>query len=440
MTTGPRPPFPTAPRPPRTASAARRPRGRLRTAAALACVGAALLSGCGLLPGHGDEDEGPVTVMTWAPQKSAGTNLPGMTATARAVERWVNAQGGINGRQLRVLTCDERGDAVAAASCARRAVREKAVAVVGSYSEHGDAVLSPLAIAGIPYIGGYGITPEEFTDPVSYPVNGGLPALLAGQGGQLAGACAKVSLVRPDTIVGDPWARLMGIGLAAHGGTVADLPVSADLSDYTPQAQQALDRARTAPGGRGCVTAVLGGRTATFFDSFRRLRPEGPGVRISSVLGSVDQALLDRSGGASGPYEGASVTGWYPAADDPRWEPMREVVKKYAFGDNRVDPSDAGVQTTWVAYTVLRAAVASLKDGPVTAATVRKALDSGLNVTTGGLTPTLNWRTGEARTVIDYPRMINPRVTYQTVHEGRLQAPTEGPTTTDTTKTLETAR
>ncbi|MFE9248664.1 ABC transporter substrate-binding protein [Streptomyces sp. NPDC007088] len=439
MTTGPRRPFPAAPRPPGAAPAARRGRTRLRTAAALACAGAALLSGCGLLPGGADAD-GPVTVMTWAPQKSSGTKLPGMTATARAVERWVNARGGINGRRLRVLTCDERGDAVAAAGCARRAVRERAVAVVGSYSEHSEAVLSPLAIAGIPYVGGYGITPAEFTDQISYPVNGGLPALLAGAGGQLAGTCAKVALVRPDTLVGDPWARLLGTGLAAHGGTAVDLPVSTDLSDYTPQAQQALRQARTAPPGRGCVAAVLGGRTATFFDSFRRLAPEGPGVRISSVLGSVDQALLDRSGGASGPYEGADVTGWYPAADDPRWEPMREVVKKYAFGDNRVDPADAGVQTTWVAYTVLRAAVASLKNGPVTAATVRKALDNGLSVPTGGLTPTLNWRTGEARTVIGYPRMINPRVTFQTVREGRLSAPEKGPTTTDTTKTLESAR
>ena len=67
--------------------------------------------------------------------------------------------------------------------------------------------------------------------------------------------------------------------------------------------------------------AVLGDRTETFFDSFRRLEPtDDPKVRISSVLGSVDQPLIDRTGGSTGPFEGAYVTGWYPVAGDARWD------------------------------------------------------------------------------------------------------------------------
>ncbi len=68
------------------------------------------------------------------------------------------------------------------------------------------------------------------------------------------------------------------------------------------------------------------------------------------------------------------------------------MIRAEAFGDNRIDPADAGVQTTWIAYTVLRQAVESLGDGEVTADTVSAALDGGLKVTTGNLTPTLRWK------------------------------------------------
>lgn len=418
-------------------------RGALPAVTGLALL-ALLGSGCGLLPGSGDEDRAPVTVMTWAPQGTDGTDEPGMTAMARAYERWTNAHGGIDGRKLRVLTCNEGNDAVKAASCARRAVKEKAVAVVGSYSEQDTAVFSPLSIAGIPYIGGYGVTPEEFANPVSYPVNGGLPALLAGQGEQLSRSCGKVSLVRPDSMAADDWIRVLNAGLSrAEGVRAVDVPASPKLSDYTDQATKARAALQDAPGGKGCVTAVLGDHTATFFDSFRRLPPQEPPLAVSSVLGSVDQGVLDSSGGASGPYEGAAVTGWYPPPQDPAWAPLRKVIKEQAFGDNRVDATDAGVQTTWIAYEVLRKAVEAQKDGPVTAAKVRESLDRGLKVSTGGLTPTLSWQQGTEdsidSTVIGFPRMINPRVTFQTVREGRLVPPSTGPKTSDTAATLEKA-
>ena len=150
-----------------------------RAGALAAC--AALVAGCGVVPGvTGGSGDDTITVMTWAPENTGATNKPGMPAFAEAYGRWVNAHGGLGGRPLRVLTCDEHDDAVAAARCARRAVAENAVAVVGSYSQHGDAFLPTLEAAGIPYIGGYGLTHDEFTSPLSYPVNGGQPALLAG--------------------------------------------------------------------------------------------------------------------------------------------------------------------------------------------------------------------------------------------------------------------
>jgi len=170
------------------------------------------------------------------------------------------------------------------------------------------------------------------------------------------------------------------------------------------------------------VVAALGDRTGTFMDSFRRTRQQFPRVRTASVLGSVDQSVIDATGGRSGPYEGSYVTGWYPVSTDKRWDQMRSVINKEAFGDNRVDPTDVGVQTTWIAYTVLRKAVESLGGGEVSAQTVRRALDKGLRVGTGGLTPVLSWRFQDMLADSDFPRLVNADVTCQTVRSGRLTA------------------
>ncbi|GKQ36599.1 lipoprotein [Streptomyces sp. A012304] len=377
--------------------------------------------------------------MTWAPEGTGATNMPGMPAFARAYARWVNANGGLNGRKLSVLTCNEHNDAVSAAKCARRAVKEDAVAVVGSYSQHSDAFFPHLEGAGIPYIGGYGVTDAEFTSPLSYPVNGGQPTLLAGLGKELATVCGPVALIRPDTIAGDTLPTMLNAGLTAgdHDPS-SDQRAAEDATEYSAQAEEALEKTADGTADRkGCVVPALGDRTSTFMDSFRRTREDFPAVRTATVLGSVDQSVIDSSGGASGPYEGAYVTGWYPVASDPRWEAMKKVISEEAFSDTRIDAGDTGVQTTWIAYSVFRAAVDALGDGEVTAHTVRRALDDGLKVSTGGLTPTLRWEFTDQLASIGFPRLVNANVTLQTVKRGRLVAAKQG--FVDTTKTLETA-
>ncbi|MFF1274013.1 ABC transporter substrate-binding protein [Streptomyces marokkonensis] len=411
--------------------------GALTTGVLVAC--ASLAAGCGIVPGAtGGSGDETVTVMTWAPDDTNATNKPGMPAFAQAYARWVNSQGGINGRRLNVLTCNEKNDTVTAARCARRAVDEKAVAVVGSYSQYADSFLPTLEAAGIPYIGGYGITNDEFTSPLSYPVNGGQPALLAGLGRTLADICGPVTLVRPDTIVGDQLPPLLDSGLKAGGHAPAgDQRAVEAATAYDSQVGRALERATAEPGEEGCVVPALGDRTGTFMDSFRRARGDRPDVRTATVLGSVDQSAIDASGGASGPYEGSYVTGWYPAAGDPAWDGMKKVIEQEAFGDNRIDAADAGVQTTWIAYTVFRQTVESLGDGEVTADTVSGALDGGLKVTTGGLTPTLQWKFQDELAAVGFPRLVNAHVTLQVVEKGRLVAAREG--FTDVTKTLRDA-
>ncbi|MFG2226908.1 ABC transporter substrate-binding protein [Streptomyces sp. NPDC048644] len=440
-----------SPRPsPHTSSAAR--------ASMVACTAviASLLSGCGSLPGASGAsgEKEPVTVMTWAPEGTDTTNMPGMPAMAQTYARWVNADGGIAGHPLKVLTCNDGNDSAGATRCAQRAVDRGAVAVVGSYSQFGRSFISPLEVKGIPFIGGYGASDEEFESPLSYPVNGGQASLLAGNGRQLASNCERVALVRPDTIQGDQMPSLLNSGLQqGHRAPVTDIRAPEDGTDYATEVRRALDDVGADPavygtarnGGEApgsCVTASLGDHTDAFFDSFRRLQEERPQVHVASVLGSVGQSLVNRTGGRSGPLEGAYLTGWYPVASDPRWNPMRKVINDHAFGDNRIDPADQGVQTTWIAYTVLRSLVEQLDAKgieEITSPALQKLLDRGDHaIDTGGLTPKLRWQADDMLAVQDFPRIVNGMVTYQTVADGQVLAASDG--FVNVTRTLERRR
>ncbi|MGC5566826.1 ABC transporter substrate-binding protein [Streptomyces sp. FR-108] len=406
------------------------PKARALLAGALTvCLSTAV--GCGVVPGVTGDDT--ITVMTWAPEKTKTTNKPGMPALAKAYARWVNSHGGLNGRKLKVLTCNDHNDTVAAANCARRAAAENVVAVVGSYSQHARSFLGPLEAAGIPYLGGYGVTDDEFTSPLSYPVNGGQPSLLVGLGQQLAGSCGPVTLVRPDTIAGDELPVLLDSGLTASGHRASvDQRAAEDATEFSGHAQRALQRVTKDPREEGCVVPALGDRTDTFMDSFRRTREDYPTVRTASVLGSIDQSMIDTTGNT---YEGSYVTGWYPASSDERWDPMREVIREEAFGDNRIDASDPGVQTTWIAYTVLKKAIESLGDDDVSARSLRRTLDDGLKIDTGGLTPPLNWNFQDLIASSTFARLVNADVTFQVVREGKLVTERKG--FVNVSKTLE---
>lgn len=391
----------------------------VREAWQLAAAAAALLglvAGCGTIIGSLGDHADPIVVMTWAPVETKATNQSGMLGMAEAFAKSINDRGGLAGRKIKALTCNEGNERLKAAACAEKAVNAGAVAVIGSYSQFASAFMPILENAGIPYIGGYGLTTEEFTSPLSYPVNGGIPALLAGNGRQLADYnCGHVSLVRPDTASGDLLPSFLDAGLeAGHLGPAADIRAPDDANDYTTQAKRAVGTDALG----SCVTAVLGDHTDAFFDSYRRL--DTTNTRLASVLGSFQQSLVDSTGGASGPLEGVFATGWYPPITDARWDRMREAVRTYAFGDSRIDTAAPGEQTTWLAYTVFASVTRSLGDGHIDAKAVKRALDATKGVDTGGLTPKLSWRTQDLLALSDYPRMVNTAVTYQVVRSGQL--------------------
>ncbi|AUG79195.1 hypothetical protein CFP65_4448 [Kitasatospora sp. MMS16-BH015] len=393
-------------------------RGRSRRSplalAAAAALLPALLSACGGPAEATDAQD--VSVMTWAPSGTGSADRPGMTDLAQAVGRELAAKGGLAGHPVHVLTCNEENTADGATACAQQAVDAHVIAVVGSSSQYGTSFMSLLETAGIPYLGGYGLSSPEYSSPLSYPVAGGLPALVAGNGRQLVAAgCKSVSLVRPDTRAGDSLFGFLAAALAPDRVGLTDVKAPEKSNDYTAVVQQAVGDDR--PGH--CVTSALGAEpTANLLDPYRRLKPRN--TVFASVIGSVQQSVVDSTGGDGGPLAGAYVTGWYPTESSHVWDALRGTLQDYAKGQ-AVDPADPGVETTWVAYEVLRQAAGRIGPGhPLTARSLRAVLDSGEPIETAGATPPLSWGMTSMLPSADSPRLVNTAVTFQQVQGGRL--------------------
>jgi len=374
-------------------------------------------SACG---GSADAAGGDYAVMTWSPSGTGSADRPGVTALAEAIGRDVNAKGGLNGRKLRVLTCNEHNTVDGATACVRQAVDAKVIAVIGSYSQYGDSFMPALESAGIPYIGGYGLSGPEFSSPLSYPVAGGTPTLIAGSGRQLAAAgCRTVAVVRPDTRAGDTLTRYLSGALSPAGVKPVDVKVLEKSADYATAVQKAVGDDRQG----NCVIDALGPeQTLKLLDSYKQLSPRR--TVLASVIGSIQQSVVDSTGGENGPLDGAYATGWYPPESSGVWDGLRAV----ASGDRRIATSDLAVQTTWVAYQVLLQAADRLGSAgrPLTARNLRGQLDSGDSLDTGGVTPPLNWGMTDMLPSAESPRLVNTWVTFQQVKGGRLTGQQSG--------------
>jgi len=113
----------------------------------------------------------PIKVMTVTTLNAAGPTYQNIANTAEAYEAYINARGGIAGRPLEVTVCDEQFDPAVAATCARQAIEENMVAVVGSFTFFAESIVPVIAESSISWFGPCcPITPSELTSKYSFPI------------------------------------------------------------------------------------------------------------------------------------------------------------------------------------------------------------------------------------------------------------------------------
>ena len=99
-----------------------------------------------------------------------------------------------------MITCDDQGDPNVGAKCARQAVDEGVIAVVGSFVFDASRIIPVLEENNIPWFGACcPLVEQEFSSPISFP----LGSLLPGQGAGIGWKMAQDGCENPVNVVLD---------------------------------------------------------------------------------------------------------------------------------------------------------------------------------------------------------------------------------------------
>lgn len=386
-----------------------------RLATCVVLIGA-LLTGCGstgvtdgteLAPlGSAPPPPGaPVRVMIWAPQSTVSTTAyPDLPLIASAFAELINTRGGVNGRPLVVINCDEGGEAAGAARCAKEAVSERVLAVVGSFSAHAREYLPVLERAGIPYLGGAPNSPADLTSPIAFPITGGTAQLVIGSA-RLAvmQGCRRLALVEqqdPTWPTLEPAVRagLAGGAVVTVRTTVSGMP--GPLTDQVAAATRDSDCVLLAAGDQG---------TQRFLAAFQQ---QG-GRQQLYTLGSAQNE------GMAAQFPDLSSRTFRTDALAPlvngAWRRYRDAVARQPRGAT-VDIGGTAQRRTWAAFEVFLQVARTLTRFDTASMLAGLRVDAAVD--TGGLVPALNFT--RDRPLPGLGRLFNSTVTYQRFDDGRF--------------------
>ncbi len=391
---------------------------RARTRGLAAASAVTLLLGLAACGGGDDSDDSsggatqnpdieftgdPVTVMTFTAYDTDTLNVKEILDIAQGAVVDINNAGGLNGHELKLITCNEGADPNKAADCARQAVDEEVSAVVGGFTANGDAIMPILEAAGIPWFAPPGISTAELSSSDSYPITSGVLGL-AGLGAKAAeDGCESVVSVNYDLPTAGPISQLVDLGLASQGGEPSTaVKVPPTTTDFSGIAQEVSDY--------DC--AVVGTPPQALIGIAAAGVSLGSETRYYVVPGGLTSVATEQGGDA---LEGTVTLSSFPIGDDPIWDDA-----KAAVGD--LEDSDNGgwtgmfLQNTWVGYRTFLSLVKNNDD--LSAAGIKATLDETAQVDTDGFTPPFSFAE-------DFPapglnRVFNRKVLTIRVEDGKL--------------------
>jgi len=372
--------------------------------AALGFALALSLAGCGsdddgtVTPNPDVEFTGePVKVMTTAPVDTAAINTPEIITTAEAAVATINNSGGLGGHEVELIACNDGNDPNTAAECARQAVSEGAVAVVGGFTTNGTAIVPIIEKAGIPWIGGPGLAAEELSSKFSFPLVAGAAGFTGIGARTVEDECESTAMVLYDVPTAEKAVGLINAGIAAAGGSPAKhIKVPTTTTNFSAVAKSAGESDCAIVGLPNDQVAALASAGAA----------QGEDTRYYAVQGALNVGVLEASGGA---LEGATSAVNFVVASDDAWDEAKKA-------SDEVDWTYPYVQNTWAAYQVLVEVVGDHTD--VTAAAVLDSLGKAANVTAGGLTAPIDFT--KEFPVPGLNRVFNPQLMFVTAEKDEI--------------------
>ena len=212
------------------------------TAAASAVIASCALAACGSSSSSGGGANAPIKFMTITAVGSPIESFPEIQPDVQAAVDAINKSGGINGRKVEDIFCNTKANVDQALTCARHAVQDKVVAVVGENDNYDQQTTPILAAAGIPDVGVWssGAT-IDYTSKDSFPLTAGgwasYSATVFGMHDLGVKRFAVASIDLPIGLTQAAVAEKAGKSLGMQFAGVVKIPAEG-VSNYSPYAEQ----------------------------------------------------------------------------------------------------------------------------------------------------------------------------------------------------------
>ncbi len=314
--------------------------------------------------------------------QAGGGGLPEVPVAASARVQHINAHGGINGRPVRLVSCDTKQDPNAARMCARTVVDSGAVAVVGVTSTADASVLPILEQADVPAIGTIPLTPVAGDSKVAYCFGPGIAgAFMATAPAVAAAGATKVGLIYPSNVGATSESARAAFELGARNGNVATGPVVGFGWGET-QFDAPIAKA-TAGGVDGVVVNAPGSSEATLLAAMRQQRSD---VKVSTLAVALTPQIIEALGGAAEGVVAVGFTQPATAEDLPGIAAFNQDMDRFGKSANRTDIAINAWTSVWAFEQIAR------KLPTISRATVAQAMDDVEDLDLGGIYPPLSAR------------------------------------------------
>jgi ABC-type branched-subunit amino acid transport system substrate-binding protein len=373
----------------------------------LATLGTLVLAGGLAACGDSDANGGPegmITVYYIGSTDSPVYSFPETSDAAKARFDAVNANGGVDGRKINFVSCNDKADPNEASACARRAAQDSAVAVIGGVSAAGDPLASALERAQIVYTGNRPLAPAELNSPIAFPLVGG-GSSTAGGGG--INAVEELGCQEPYVIEGDvPGNRAVAASFKAGVATVTgEKPegsiTPATSNDYAPVAAAAA--------GADCIYLAIS--VPEMPKAIPTLRKTVPDATIITSNGNLPAPIIKALGADA---EGIVLND----SQIPVTTPGNEYLEQFGAEMDEHTPDaahSAFALSSWMGADFLLTVLESI-EGDISAATVLDAYRSWGEVDGQGVIGDFSF--GDSGPVDSLPRLFNVNYTTFSVVDG----------------------
>jgi hypothetical protein len=370
--------------------------------AASAC-GSSSASTAGAAPKHLGS---PITVMATAPINSPAVSLPQWIDAAKIYAQAVNAKGGWDGHQVKIVGCDNQVIPTVMLNCARQAASVHAVAMTG-FAIPSAAVMETLQSENIPWVNGDAVTSIELQSPMSFPIN-----VSAVYQSSAEAALATKDKCKATTVLASSLDEANGtleVQQLKAQGLKASLDVvpstATDLSPYLAQAS-----------GSSCL--LLYSITEALLASMNTALPTS-GLKFQHIIltPTLTNAIIAE---APSVWNGTQIGSVDTNILAPAWAPYRQAIARYATVSNAKFPFSEA-QPVWSSMVLIGNVVTYLlKHGHsnVTSANVVTALRSNHTWSLDNTAPPVNFT--KSIGIPQAPRITSPDATFWIVANGAI--------------------